>query len=463
VSHRSGYDTAMRDEGGSDKERRDERRNNDCGYRHTRRCRCAQLVLSSLISRSRYLSFLIAVLTRDQVRGASLLAVLVACGPGSAAAQDTTIHFEYEDARLYVPVSVNHTAPRWLILDTGASPMVLDANVAESLGLTVVATGSVTGAGTHSLRQGRTSNVLFTVGTVSLGPVDAAVSELDSVLAPSQGRAAPGIVGSRFFKEHVVEIDFDSSLVRVWDSKTYRYTGSGVALPLTFNEGVPLIAARMTAPDGTVIPMRLVVDLGAKSTLLVAEPFIRAHDLMRQFPRAVVSPLGAGVGGPTRYAFARIPRLALGSAGDALVTDSLVAGLSVGGTLRSTWYDALLGAEFLERYRVIFDYSRSRVILEPRVPPAAAAEYDMSGMFLLAEGPDRSRYVVSDMVKGGPAEEAGIAIGDTIVAVNGTPARSLTLGAIRRALKTGAGREVRLEVERGGRRSTRVVRLRRLV
>ena len=116
----------------------------------------------------------------------------------------------------------------------------------------------------------------------------------------------------------------------------------------------------MTAPDGTVIPMRLLVDLGAKSTLLVSEHFIGEHGLMARFPKTVVSPLGAGVGGATRYAFTRLPRLALGARGDALVTDSLVAGLSVGGTLRSSWYDGLLGADFLKRYRVIFDYSRSR-------------------------------------------------------------------------------------------------------
>ena len=41
---------------------RDERRNDDCGYRHIRLCRSALRVLSSLVSRSRYLSSLIAVL-----------------------------------------------------------------------------------------------------------------------------------------------------------------------------------------------------------------------------------------------------------------------------------------------------------------------------------------------------------------------------------------------------------------
>jgi hypothetical protein len=54
--------TAMRDERGSDKERREERRKDDVVTGTPRGCRSAWRVLSSLISRSRYLSSLIAVL-----------------------------------------------------------------------------------------------------------------------------------------------------------------------------------------------------------------------------------------------------------------------------------------------------------------------------------------------------------------------------------------------------------------
>ena len=70
----------MRDERGSDRERRDERRKNDCGYPHTRSCCPAYRVFSSLISRSRYLSSLIAVL--KPLTAALLLAV-----PSLASAQ----------------------------------------------------------------------------------------------------------------------------------------------------------------------------------------------------------------------------------------------------------------------------------------------------------------------------------------------------------------------------------------
>ena len=424
-------------------------------------CARSHVVFSSLISRFSIGVSIISIAVLKHLRSASLVAA-IACAPGHATAQQS-MPFEFEDNRLFVPVQLPDSSTRWLILDTGSSAMILDANVAAALGLTVTPAGSTTGAGKNSLRVGRAHDVMLRVGGVPLGPTDVSVSEIDSLLGPSQGRGAPGIIGARFFMEHVVEIDFARSEIQLHDPKRWVYAGKGVALPLTFVGGTPLIHGRLTTPDGTVVPMRLLVDLGAKSTLLVSEPFINAHGLRAKFPTFVVSPLGAGVGGETRYAFTRAPRLALGASGPALVADSVLVGLSVGGTIRQDWFDGLLGAEFLRGYRVIFDYARKRVILEPRDPAVGAAAYDMSGMFVLASGADRKTFVVRTLVTGGPAEQAGIAVGDTIVSVNGQPASSLALGALRELLKGGDGRVVRLGIEHAGTSRSVDITLRRLI
>ena len=123
--------------------------------------------------------------------------------------------------------------------------------------------------------------------------------------------------------------------------------------------------------------MRLLIDLGAKADLLVAEPFVKAHQLLTRMGPTLTEPLGAGVGGETRYAFARLAGL---QAGDGLAATDLIAGLSVNGTLRGGDYDALLGAGFLQRYRVIVDYPHQVMILEPRAP-APAERFDRSGVF----------------------------------------------------------------------------------
>jgi membrane-associated protease RseP (regulator of RpoE activity) len=199
---------------------------------------------------------------------------------------------------------------------------------------------------------------------------------------------------------------------------------------------------------------------------LVTEPFIQAHGLMLAFPQRRESPLGAGIGGETRYAFARARSVLLLDAtktGSGARLADPVVGLSVRGTLREHWIDGLLGAEFLRGYRVIFDYSRHRLILEQREPAVAAAEYDMSGMFVVSEPLDHHRFVVHEILANGPAAAAGVAVGDRIISVDGLPAAQLTLGELRNVLRSQPGRVVELTVEREGQALHRTIRHVRLV
>jgi membrane-associated protease RseP (regulator of RpoE activity) len=206
----------------------------------------------------------------------------------------------------------------------------------------------------------------------------------------------------------------------------------------------------------------MLVDLGAKSTLLLTEPFIREQRLDGAFPSRVESPLGAGMGGPTRYAFARAPMLEIATSGAPLRMPETLVGLSVGGTLRSSQYDGLLGADFLVRYRVTFDYAQQRMYLEPRLPVAPRAELDMSGLYLTSDRAAR-RIVVQEVRPGSPAQSAGVRPGDALVALDGRQTTELSLAAVRRQLRSDDGRVVRLILGREGVTREVVLTLRRVI
>jgi len=176
----------------------------------------------------------------------------------------------------------------------------------------------------------------------------------------------------------------------------------------------------------------------------------------------VESPLGAGMGGPTRYAFARAPLLEVATSSAPLQLPEALVGLSVGGTLRSASYDGLLGADFLARYRVTFDYSRRRMYLVPRVPALPRVELDMSGLYLLNDRATK-RIVVQEVRPGSPAQLAGVQRGDALVALYGRPAAELSLAAVRRVLRAGNGRVARLTIARGGVTREVVLTLRRAI
>ena len=374
------------------------------------------------------------------------IALVALAGPAlAAAAPSPTIPFTFDDSRLWVPVRIGNGASiHQFILDTGAASIVLDADLAIRHGLALVAVGDATGAGGGRTAVGRVDRVALRVGSVALKPPSLSTSPLEVLLAGPTGHHAPGIIGAQFFKEHVVEIDFERGLLRLHDPAAFYYRGSGVIVPLRFFEGLPMTTGALTAADGTRLSLRLLVDLGAKSTLLIAEPFIARTDLRHAFPNVVEEPLGAGLGGPTRYAFARARSLSVGRA----ALSRPVVGLSVGGVLKSDWYDGLLGADFLSHYRVIFDYARKRMILEARRSPPRVA-FDRSGLSVRVDGPDLDRLWVTEIVRGSPADQAGLQPGDRIERVDGRAA-PVTLSGMRGLLRGESGRPLVIGYRRAG-------------
>jgi hypothetical protein len=362
------------------------------------------------------------------------------------------IPLQLEDARVYVPVHMNiggRGVERWFILDTGAQPTLLDVALADSMDVRVTSIGTTTGAGRGTTRIGNAGPLTLDVSGVPLGPMDVRVAPLDSLLGATSGRSVPGVIGSRFFREHVVELDFDSLVMHASDPRTFRPPSEAIVVPLEVEGDIPYAHGWLTTPDGRRASMRMLVDLGAKSTLLLTEPFVNRAQLDGAFPTRVESPLGAGMGGPTRYAFARASLLEIATSSTPLRLTETLVGLSIGGTLRSAQYDALLGVDVLARHRVTFDYSRQRMYLVPRVPALPRAELDMSGLYLLSDSAAR-QIIVQEVRPGSPAQSAGIRAGDTLTAVDGRPTTELSLAAVRRVLRSENGRVVRLGIARGG-------------
>jgi Periplasmic protease len=136
-----------------------------------------------------------------------------------------------------------------------------------------------------------------------------------------------------------------------------------------------------------------------------------------------------------------------------------VIGMSVGGTLRSTWHEGLLGADFLSRFRLGIDYAHHRLLLSRT--GGAAEPFDRSGSFLA--GGDLKRIVVRQVLQGGPAQAAGLMPGDEIVSVNGMRAEALGLPAVRERLKAPRVASVLVVYERGGERRRANIQLRDLL
>jgi predicted metalloprotease with PDZ domain len=157
-----------------------------------------------------------------------------------------------------------------------------------------------------------------------------------------------------------------------------------------------------------------------------------------------------------RIASLRIGNIALASPTTTLFGDSAGVFSDNGGQ----WIGNI-GGEILRRFVVYFDYGAKRMILEPTDAVGEKFEADMTGA-TLAGRDDRQHLLVDFVLAGSPASEAGVAVGDSVIAINGKAVTPETLTEWRKISRR-VGDEVELTVRRAGETKTIRFRNRRLV
>jgi len=121
----------------------------------------------------------------------------------------------------------------------------------------------------------------------------------------------------------------------------------------------------------------------------------------------------------------------------------------------------LIGPDVLSQFDLIVDYSRNRVIFEKNKRYGRRDSYDRAGMWM---GQDGEHFKVIDVIAGGPADEAGIKQGETILAIDGVSTDQLLLPDVREKIRREAvGRRITLSLVSNGTERTVVVTLRDLV
>ncbi len=369
------------------------------------------------------------------------------------------IPFELNSNHIYLQARVKNYEPLWFILDTGAAASVIDVERAKALGLELAGKLEGRGAGERSVDVAFAKGASFRLPGVELFDQTIAAVSLDS-LEPYEGRAIDGILGYDFLSRFVVEIDYANKLINLYDPQSYAYVGPGDSLPITIEESVPHVRARIVQSGRDSMEGKFTVDTGSRGALHLTKPFAETHKLLESVQKTIQAPFGAGVGGETKQLIGRVKTLKLGR----FAIENPVAGFSqdVKGSLASPDYAGLIGGEILRRFKVIFDYSRKQMILEPNAHLSEPYEYDMSGAFLIAEGPDFKPFKVHRIIEDSPASEAGLREGDVIAAIDGRPATEFTLEQLRQMFKQ-EGREVLLNIQRAEEFLEVRLKLRRLI
>jgi predicted aspartyl protease len=365
------------------------------------------------------------------------------------------IPFEEDDGHIFLQVRINNSAPLWFALDTGAIRSVVDRRRAQTLGLRSAGSQQVGGAG------GTEDAAIIKGVSIKLPGVELCNQTVWSLpleaLSVANGREMAGIIGYELFSHFVVEIDYAALYINLYEPHSYQYRGRGESIPLELQNGEIYVPAKVTVTGHDAFEGQFVIDTGGNGTLLLAKSFVEEHKLL-EVVKPTIQAHGGGVGGEVQLVIGRVKSLRIGS----FVIDKPVTGFIKIGEIAEPGKIGNIGGRLLRKFRVIFDYSRQRMILEPTSRLTEAEEFDMSGAAVIAEGSAFNVIKVDRVRPDSPAAQVDLRPQDAIIAVDGQPATTLTVNKLRKMFRV-EGREYLLSVKRGEQMLEIKIKLRRLI
>jgi hypothetical protein len=273
----------------------------------------------------------------------------------------------FVDGDIIVRLSIQGR-PFDFVLDSGASSIVIDSDVAADLGLAIEpsAAGAVPDTG------GATPVDIPAIAVGALTLRDVVASSLPFSYEASDHTRIAGLLGYDFLAGAVIHVDYrDRRAFAIVPSDFDPAIPGATSVPVSLDEGVPMVSARVGATQGN----RFIVDSGADD-VYIFDDFARMHrtevtdrpGAARQF--SSLAYLGSD-GAP-----ARMPLTAVD------VADFTFAGVDFRHFLayraapsqddRNADADGLIGYRFLRYYDVYFDYPGARLVMLPNdlVPEA---------------------------------------------------------------------------------------------
>lgn len=323
------------------------------------------------------------------------------------------------------------------ILDTGSAGISLDSETVTQLKIpTQLSDKTIRGIAGIKKVSFAYNNTLHLPG-LQVDSLNFHVNDYD-ILTSVYGEHIDGIIGFSFFNRYIVKIDYDSSLIHVYSKGLYKYPKGGFLLkPLLVN--LLIQTARIT--DGEERTARFYLDTGAGLCLLLSTDFVEDSTLFSPKRKKVVTQV-EGLGGKKQMELTTVKNFRLGpyrfKRVPAYVFDDEFNVTSY------PYLGGLIGNDLLRRFNVIINYEKRDVYITPNTHYRDLFDYSYTGLNFYVVN---NEVVITDVMKGSPAEKAGFQPDDIIMAVNNNFSKNIQ--AYKTALQN-TGDKIKILVSRSG-------------
>jgi len=340
-----------------------------------------------------------------------------------------TIPFDLVARHVMLEATVNNSRPLSFVLDTGDKFAIIDLDRANELGLNLGGVIQVGGVGAQSTTGAFVKDTTFSISGFAgfSQPVTLAIPLRN--LAARFGHDFDGIIGAEFIQQFVVEVDYQSRVIKLHDKEKFTYSGPGESVPIHLNSmGHPVFEAEVTPIGGETIKGHFVLDIGSRGSLALHSPFVAAHDLLGPKMNTIKALGVGGAGGESNGQYGRVAEFSIGN----YKFKNLVTLFSEdkAGAFANSAIQGSVGEEVLGKFKLFLDYSHDRIILEPNVSITDPIDHAFNGLLIEAEGKDYKTFRVKDVQEHSASSDAGLQRGDIINGIDGRSASELTFSEL---------------------------------
>lgn len=297
------------------------------------------------------------------------------------------IPFEFTSNLIIIPVEINGVTLSF-VLDTGVSkPILFNLTERDSLDLKNTTSFYLHGlGGDGKIEALKSSHNTFRVGNAVNRDQDLYVVFDKTInFTPRLGVLVHGIIGYDVFKDFVVEINYSSKFIRLYNPNTFKpkISKKWKTLPIEINRGKSYIDAKVSM-DKSEKPVKLLIDTGSSDALWLFEDkdegFTPRNDLF------FIDYLGQGLSGSV---YGKRSKLKAFNMSDFSLENANVAypdSLSIDVTKIFKGRNGSLGGDILKRFNHFFDYTNEKLYLKKNSFFKDPFTYNNSGIVLEHNG-----------------------------------------------------------------------------
>ena len=294
------------------------------------------------------------------------------------------------------------------ILDTGSGGISMDSSTCAELHIATIPTDTtITGiTGVHKVPF-IFDQVLHLPG-LDVPHMNFHVNDY-SVLSSVYGEKIDGVIGYSFLSKYIVKVDFDSTVIEVYSPGDMKYASGSHTLRPIFTT-IPIQWLRLK--DARKKEFNFYFDTGAGLCFLMSEQFAQDSSILLKRRKPVVTQ-AEGIGGRLQMRLTVIKQLRIGpynffNVPTYLYSDSF-------NVTSYPFVGGLVGNDLMRRFNLVLNYNRHEINIIPNTHFKDPFDYVYTGMGIYFES---GKIIVEDVIKGSPADKAGIRVNDVILAVS---------------------------------------------